>query len=397
MFGAPFAVAEPNRLAISPILDGKLDTEEWDPLATTADGAKTYFQWEPGKLHAAAVVPNGHDAVFSFDMDSNGWLQGKDNIEVRLSFASGKPVATVRLLDATTVAGPTWRTFPGLAAAASVAASSDATSTTYELTLNDPGLASLPTDAGENLSLRIDDPLSTDAPYEPFVPRLMSPVTLGYYRSAGLPKGVRFAPEAEGRSYVAGEQGHIRLTFNGTNAANLQRLELRTEGPAKNDTNMLAVPFPNFDAKGRSFVDYNTGIRDSASIGFRVLHATLTAGDGVSAILETSYRIAPPIDISLVIKPIPTSDIDRSVKVGFYIHSNSMRPVVGDLTASIPEPFKLVNANARGFEVATRRGRLRENLEVYIPANATGTIPVHFTGEANKTKVDQILYLTIGG
>jgi hypothetical protein len=383
-------------LAASPILDGKIDNEEWDPLATIADGAKTYFEWEPGKLHGAAVVPNGRDAIFSFDLDSNGWLQGKDNVEVRVSMASGKPTATVRILDTTNVAGPVWRALAGIDQAVEVAASSDATNTTYEMTLSDPGLGILPGDPGDTIGVRIDDPLSTDPPFEPFVPRVMTPVTLGYHRSAGLPAGVKFSVQNEGRYFVAGERGRIRLLFNGTNADKLQRLELHTEGPAMNDTNTMSLPFPMFDNKGRAYVDFDTGIRPSALVGFRVLKGTLTAGDGISAILETSYRVAPPVDFTRVIEPIKVAPNDRSIKLAYYIHSNSGRPLAGNVSISVPMPFKLVNTNSLQFDVATGRGRLRETFELYVPANTAGVYRIHFTGEAAGKPFDQVGYIAIG-
>ena len=160
---------------------------------------------------------------------------------------------------------------------------------------------------------------------------------------------------------------------------------------------MIAVPFPLFDNKGRSYVDYDTGIRDTAALGFRVLKGSLTAGDGISAVLESSYRIAPPVDLTLVTQPIPLGDNDRSLKLGFYIHSNSTRPLRGAVSITVPEPLKLVNTNAREFEVATSRGRLRMAFELYVPANTSGTFPIHFIGQAKGQKFDQIGYITIGG
>src|SRR4051812_13139307 len=46
-------IADLTRLALTPKLDGKIDTEEWDPFVQS-NGMDTYFQWEPGKLYLAA-------------------------------------------------------------------------------------------------------------------------------------------------------------------------------------------------------------------------------------------------------------------------------------------------------------------------------------------------------
>lgn len=393
---APFQVIETTRLAITPVIDGRIDPEEWDPLGTTADGGKTFFEWEPGQLHGAAIVPLGHDAVFSFDLDADGWLHGKDNLEVRLSMASGKPTATIRIVDATNPDGPVWRTFPGIEQAATVAATSDAANTTYEFTFADPGLGILPTDAGDRVGLRVDDPLSTDPPLDAFIPRIMTPVTLAYSRDAGLPAGVKFKVENPGRYYVPGERERIRLLFNGSDAAKLQQLALSTEGPAKNDTSSMTAPFPPFDAKGRAYVDFDTGIRETASIGFRVLKGTLTSADGVSAILETSYRISPPVDVTMVTQPIKVAANDRSIRMAYYLHSNSGHPLAGAVSLTVPMPLKLVNTVEQKFEMATGRARGRQGFEVYVPAKTTGTFVVHFTGEAGGKPIDQVGYITIG-
>src|SRR4051794_27770199 len=95
-FAAAQAVAESNRIAVTPKINGKLDEEEWDPLASDA-ATKTFFQWEPGRLHAAAAVPNGEDMVVSIDARGNGWLIGSDNLEIRVGSKDGKTTFAARL------------------------------------------------------------------------------------------------------------------------------------------------------------------------------------------------------------------------------------------------------------------------------------------------------------
>src|SRR5208283_2501321 len=82
-FVAPVVVKQTDRLALTPKLDGKIDPEEWDPFSSQG-GLDTYFQWEPRKLHMAARVPVGQDLIVSLDLKGDGWLVGKDNVEVRV-------------------------------------------------------------------------------------------------------------------------------------------------------------------------------------------------------------------------------------------------------------------------------------------------------------------------
>lgn len=395
-FSAPFAIAEPNRIALTPKIDGKLDEEEWDPLATTPD-MKTFFQWEPGKLYLAAVVPNGHDVLASFDLHANGWLIGKDNLEVRVTNGPIKPTITARLMDGTGVQGPKWIDLPGFSLSSSVAATSDGTNTTFEIRIADVGLGILPTDPGTKMLMRIDDPLSTDPPSPAYLPRTLSPVTLVMARAAALPPGLRFNPEMIGRSSVAGEGTRIRLGFNGTNAMKLQRIALRSEGFSRNDTDEHTLVFPKFDDRGRSYVDYGTDIKEGSPEGYRVLRGTLTTADGVSAMVQGSYRVGPIIDFDIPRQTLAVATMDRSIRIPFYIKSNSSKRVSGEVNIVVPEPLKVLNGNEHKISIFSNRGADRQTFDLFLPPNASGTYPIKFAAMVNGKKIEQIEYLTIGG
>jgi len=394
-FSSAFIVAEPNRIALTPKIDGKLDDEEWDLLSTSAD-MKDYFQWEPGKFFIAGVVPNSHDLVASFDLKANGWLIGKDNLEIRISSASGTPTVSARVLDGTNIAGPRWIDLPGFAISSVAAASTDGVNTTYEAAIVDNGLGLIPSEKGAKLMLRIDDPLSTDLPAPAYLPRSLTAVSLVFDRSAALPPGLRFNPEGHGRTSVPGESTRIRLGFNGTNAMKLQRLEMHSEGFSKNDTNQMAVPFPIFDNRGRSFADYNTGIAIGSPEGYRVLKGTLTTSDNISAVLEASYRVGPLVDFEIPRQSIAIEALDRSVKFAFYIKSNSFKKVEGDVTISVPDPLRVLNGAERKIGIYTNRGQDRETFELFLPPNVKGTFPITFSATINKKKIQQVQYITIG-
>ncbi|HQU19658.1 MAG TPA: hypothetical protein PLA92_11485, partial [Fimbriimonadaceae bacterium] len=66
-FATPFEIETPERLMLTPFVDGVLETAEWDSLGD-AGGAVSYLQWEPGVLHLAATSPFGREIVFSLDM-----------------------------------------------------------------------------------------------------------------------------------------------------------------------------------------------------------------------------------------------------------------------------------------------------------------------------------------
>ncbi len=388
-------VLETQRIELTPKIDGKIEEEEWDPF-TVSGSLKTFFQWEPGVIYAAATGPAGQDMILSLDLNSDGWLVGDDNLEARVTTSNGKAQVTVRRLDASNVAGPVWRELPGFVMASECAASTDGGNVTYELRLVDPGLEMIP-DKASKISARIDLVPATDAPSEAYLPRSLASVDLVSTRAAALPAGLRWGVEHANRSVTPGDAAFIRLTFNSKPPVPLKKIELRSEGQARDVTNQVTVPFPGWDDKGRAFVDYTTRIDPGTETGYRLLHGTLTAGDGAPSVLEASYRIAPPVDFELVRKGIGPDVHDRSLVFGYYLTSNTERLVTGEAEITVPSPLKLVNGGqVQKFRIVERRGRLRNTFELFIPGNSSGTFPLTFKVTGNGQTRTYIRYLIVG-
>ena len=394
-FTVAYEVLEPTRMAVTPIVDGKIEEEEWDYLGAAGTG-KAFFQWEPGVLHIAGVVPEGRELLASFDLRQNGWLIGSDNLQLRISMLEGKPIVKARLVDGTRITGPTWIELPGMTMSSTAAARTEAGMTTFEASIADCGIGLIPVESGAKLAIRLDAPLASEANFEPFLPRVLTNVSLDMLRSAALPTGLKVGVEGLGKTVTPGETVRIRLTFNGNSSMNLNKLALRTEGFGRDVTNKLELPFPKFDNKGRAFVDYDTAVAATATRGYRVLKGELTAADGVASMLQSSYRIAPPLDFDLVRNQVATNPNDRSVKYVFYARSNSGKRITGNVNISIPEPLRILNGSTRKIEIAGRQ-RPRYDFEVFMPANTTGTFPVTFKSTLNGVTSEQVGYFTVGG
>jgi len=395
-FQSPFVVTEPNRLALTPKIDGKLDDEEWDPITRSAD-SQMFFNWEPGKLYIAGIVPVGHDLLASFDLHANGWLHGKDNLEVRVGNVQGKVSIVARVMDATDIAGPKWLDLPGFAMSCKAATSTDGKTVVYEASIGDIGLGLIPTEKGAKILMRMDAPASTETSAPAYLPRALTPVTLVMTRFGTLPKGLSFNPEGVGRSSIAGEIARLRMAFDGNNGLKLQKLEMHTEGPAKNDMIQLTAPFPKFDDKGRSYVDYISGLMEGSPEGYRILRGTLSTADNVNTVLECNYRVGPPVDFDLVRQNLPIAALDRSLKFGFYERSNSTKKVTGDVTIVAPEPLRILNGAQRNVSITTVRGQIREEFDLFFPPNISGTFPIKFVATVNGHRYEQIRFITVGG
>lgn len=397
---SPFTVApefaESVRLAITPRIDGKISEEEWDQLG--GGSVTSYFQWQPGKLHFAAKLRVGQDLVTSLDLSGNGWLIGGDNVEVRVKWNGNQPEVFARRLDATRAEGPQWVDADALKGATTVAAMAEGEDWVVEATLSDPGWGLLPEKLGSSIGLRMDAFPTEEPLAEPFVPRVVGMVTLMMDRGRGLPAGLKWESQFQGRSVVPGDSTRIRMTFTGTDALGFKRVDLRTEGLAKDETSSTGFPFPAFDRKNRTFVDYNTQIQPSAEVGWRVLRGTITDGSGATTTLQTCYEIAPVIHFSLEKpKPIMASSEPQKIRLGTIIHSNTRQRVTGVFRVAPPEGWAVDSGDNKTFVIYNARGSKRQVFEVVVPGGYRGAFPIRMTGEVGAKSVTQTVWVLVQG
>jgi len=394
-FQAAPGVAEPVRLALTPKLDGVIQPEEWDEFASSST-AKTYLQWEPGKLHVAGTVPDGNDLLVALDLKGNGWLVGKDNVEIRIGMRGGAPVVTARMLDATRVDGPRWIDLPGIALASLVVAKSDGGSTTYEASLGDGDSGLFPSD-GAKVAARIDGVGNDVPPAEPFLPRVLAPVTFSMSRAAALPNGLRWDVDGQGSYATAGEGIKVRFKFVGNEKLSLQRFSMRTEGLARTATSDGSVPFPPLDGKGRAFVDYTTMIAKDAEPGYRIVQGSLVGEDGIPGIVEASYRIAPWMEVSMPTEPIRSKAVPQTVRLVYYVQSNSFdsRRTDGSVKVRVPQGFRLMDGDDRDFSIFGARGKVRRVFNLEVPSSVTGVFPIVFHLESRGKTIEYTGYLRV--
>ena len=387
-------IADAIRLAATPKIDGVIDPEEWDPFYQSGD-LDSYFEWEPSKLYLAAKAPVGDEIVFSFDLKGNGWLVGRDNLEVRLKRTESGVQVRGRVLDADNKTGPKWIDMPGISTASMAAStiSPDGKTWTVEAALTDPGTGYFPDSPG-GLSARVDA-IPEDAAETPsYVPRLLTPLHFSYKRATGLPGGVYWEPQHEGQYVVPGDTLRLRYTFKGDNAAGLTRIAMRSEGYAKDSTSALELPFPRFDSKNRAFVDYNSKIAPDASVGYRIARAVITSKDGGTAMGQASYRVASPMDMELVPQEIKRSINPNLVKVTVYLRSNTSDKMRGNLHLTPPTGFAVLSGNDSDF-VLYHTGTARKVVQLSIPASAVGTFAVDLTAKVGHDTYHETGYLTI--
>ena len=392
-FVSSFSVRETTRLALTPKLDGKLSEEEWDRFAII-DGVQTYFQWQPGKLHGAATLPVGKDFVASFDLQGDGWLVGADNVEVRISWNKGAPTVRERILDATEVSQPKWVEVATADATVEVGSSSNGSVWTVEFSAADPGRGMLPSAETSTFAMRMDAVDSANSP-QALTPRVVAIVRLGMERD-GLPEGARFKPEYAIKSVVPGESSRVRLTFQGDNTLGFRTIEVRTEGLGKEFAQLKALPFPNFDGKGRALVDYDTRLSAKAPLGYRIVRGTITDGAGKQVLVQCSYEVAEPVSIEM---PPPARLQSRAeeqkIRVSIYLKSNTSKRIDGLFVVQAPAGWTIATGNGTRFTIYSSRASARKAVEFLVPAGAKGTFPFKVTARIGLLDVSEVLWVRL--
>lgn len=391
---SPVSVAQPVRLALSPMLDGKIEAEEWDSLGTF-DGVQAYLQWEPGRIHAAATLDEGKDLIISLDFGADGWLLGKDNLEVRLSMRNGSVEVSERLLDGTSPSGPVWVDAAAFMAATKAQASVEAGKWSVEMSLQDPGLGWIERQPQRPLRVRFDGVDAATPPIEAYMPRETGLVSLQFDRVQDMPEGMNWKPEYRGRSIMPGNQLKLRLTFSRKDEATWSQIETRAEGLAKAGMRSEGLPFPAFDKKNRAFVDYESAIEKDAPYGYRVLRSTLTGQDGKTTIVQTSFAVAPVIEFELVREPIKASDEPKAVRISAYLRSNSTRRVDGRFSVTPPTGWEVESGNNKQFVIANARGSKRQVFSLIVPGGFRGTAPLTLRAEYPGAAFEQLVWITV--
>jgi hypothetical protein len=387
-FNTPNLVAEPERLALTPTIDGVIDPNEWDAFSGEKD-RETYLQWEPGKLHAAANLAAGQDLVLSLDASGNGWLIGKDNFQIRLTWENGVAKLTAQRLDATNPGGPIWLDEPDIERVSVAKGRATENGWAVELSIGDPAYGILPESPESKIGIRLDS-VAAGTGLEPFLPRNLVPCKFGYERGSSLPAGFKWNAQLVSRTAPPGGNMKIRLTFNGSNEMNLQRIDMETRGPGSAEATKLSTLFPKFDRKGRAFVDYLTGIPADAEEGYRILRAVVTDPQGNAAFLRTSYRVAPIVELDIATPTrLKSEDKEQKVRVSFFVRSNSTRKLEGTTTINLPQGWQLVTGEDKRFIIANGRGSVRRVFDAIVPAGAKGSFPITIHAELGDRKFQQ--------
>ncbi|MBS1721717.1 MAG: hypothetical protein JSS66_01790 [Armatimonadetes bacterium] len=391
---AAYTVPQTVRLAITPVLDGKISPEEWDSLSNSG-GCDAYFQWEPETLYFAANAKDGEDVVVSLDMKSDGWLVGDDNLELRIGFKDGQPALSTRKLDSTDPAGPAWKESGILHESIKLMGTKTDSGWSFEASFTPP--ANQTPNVGTKLGLRIDAvPAGSDLGGA-FLPRGMSFVNLQFDLGQNLPSGFSWRPDFLVRSVPVDDSFKVKYGFKRSENVEFSHVEYRAEGYAKDLMATGTKPFPSWDKKGKAGEQYATIIASGAPVGYRVLRLSLKGKDGAETTLRSSFRIADLVEYDVHLpRSLPLDPDARIIRGSVDIRSNGLKRINGNFKFHLPSEWTATRGKETKFTIYHSRGVAKVPLEFIVPKDTVGVFPLTFVGEIGDKVVSKTMYVPVG-
>lgn len=389
--GLQFDAPVTNRIAMTPELDGIIETEEWDHLADV-ERLRTYLQWEPGTLYLGSNAPSGQEVVWSLDLAGDGWLRGNDNLEVRL--IPGAEAVKVRVRRLVSVdANPVWVDDPVVEGLAKVAFKDEGGRWNGELALRELDFRAIRKEL--NFGVRVDEggtlPLSDEVKLRDLVS-----LRLAMERSFGLPSGVSWAPEMPWRTVVAGESVKLRMNFKREGDWSPTRVDMRTLGDAGQHTATHNLPFPNWDKKGRNLVDYNAQVTAGARKGYTLLLARIFGEGNEVVVVQSSYCISDPVSVEAVpFESVKDADGTTVLRGEVTVKSNSEQSLRGEVWYDVPEGWKVGRGQGAKMLIYHNRGSQRFPIVARVPAGTKGLEYVKVRVQVGKDVYSQMLPVVI--
>ena len=353
-------------MALTPVLDGSLSNEEWQPF-----GKDTYLQWEPGVVYFAAVVSDGDDLVIDLDPDGDGWLNGVDNTELRIS--SGSKVAA-RTLDTTPRSGPVWKSKSASNVSVFTTAQDGRWIVEGRITLD----SSKTIKEGSVIGIDMETMPSGASTGPAFLPRSLAYRTLGFDSAENLPDGMEWHSSTKLREVAKEDQ--LRMDFDISGKSDFTSYKLHAEGWAQNMMASVAKPFPGFDRNGHASLQYRSDIASGATAGWRILNASILDADGKEHVLRTSFKIADLIELEVSLPDrIKFSADGQTLKGRVDVRSMGVGRVEGEYAILAPQTWQVVKGGPQRILIFNPRSREPINLEFTLPPGATGDYPITFT------------------
>jgi hypothetical protein len=348
-------------------------------------------------LHWAAVAPDDQDVVLSVDAANDGWRQGRDNYEIRVSMLSElEAEVTLRYLDYSAPLEPEWVNLPLVPQNLVVVPTMLGDGMwSVEATWRPEGVFSV--DLNDKMGVLVDT-VPTGVRQSDTGARPLPVTTLVFDSGQDVPTGMGWDPNHRLRTIPAGDSfTAIYEISKGEAATELERIAFRVEGLGEAYTATMSRPAPDFGDGSRVTVEYETPVAREALPGYRIAVLEATTESGERFTMRSSFKVAELLDfVSGIPEGIEATGEPQKVTGFVRLRSNALGSLRGTFQLIGPPGWNIVRGAEERFLIYHERGEARIGVEFLVPGGLQGTYPLVLRARIGEQVVEETIPFTIG-
>lgn len=381
----PAIVADTSIFKRTPVVDGVIETGEWDVFYTFERGGwevTTFADWDSAGLYVAARSSKPFDLLVLLDADADGWLHGEDNYEFRaVRGEEGAVALAICRYDSRGAVTPTAVPVAPHEASMVRMASGEEDSFVMEMSVPDALIRSLRLTEGRKIGLCVA--VRTGGNESDWTPSGgapgIKPCTLVTKKMAAL-KPLDIGFDLRDYRIARGEElsGRFHLTNTGASTVDAQYFVIAGEGRADAYLSSQKIRLDGIPPKKHITHDVRSIIPSDMPLGSWAIGAEARSGDARLGGALVSFDVVEPFDLSLRLPERPVPADVKDVTFSVVINNNKRSGLRGTAKITLPVGWELWrDADVREF--FARGGAMTSvSFKAKPPLGAIGRIPVKF-------------------
>ena len=374
----------------TPVIDGVISDGEWDIFYSYSSAgfeASTYTDWDSSKIYFGIKANQPVEAIISLDGNADGWFNGSENYEIRLTHSSdGQLNLSAGRYDSKDAKSPVASPIPALATQAIIAKSSQVNGAYFvEVAVPMECLPGVNIFDGKKIGLLFairSETLKADGSAGAWIPAgevgQTNECTLVSKKIASFkPLDVGF--DLRDCKIARGEEllGKFHLTNNGTENVDVKNVVIAGEGRSGEYLSSEKVRFDGISAKRHVSSEIKSVIPLDMPLGSWAIGAEVKTADNRVGGALVSFEIVEAYDLQLNLptKPVPANAKDVTMSV--VVRNNCRHSIRGNVKITMPEGWELwKNAGSKEFAIASQDAITSVTFKAKPPIGASGKIPV---------------------
>ncbi len=395
VFNNPYEVTNKKRMAITPGMNGELDTQFWDMLSSS-NNMLVFHNWEPGVNYFGARVPNGKDVVFSLNLSGSAWLMGEENHEIRVTWHGDKPVYTIRTVDSSNPGHPVFGVGKIVREQIKLVGKQDVNFWNMELKLLGMGRPGF--EIGNKISVRADSINKFQQTPLAIVPRVLNTVELAFERSVNDIPGLSWdaSYNAKVRNVQPGSNFGMNWKVAKPDNVTLKRIKIAPFGMDKEYSTSLSTPMPEYNSYGNAYAPFSANIPKPTPYGYYLMQAKLYRSDDKITLLQSCFQVARPVEFKINYKAkTKKSPTEQTVDGYVTVHSLTTSKLGGRFRLELPAGWELLEGADSTFSIFHPYGHANLYVKFKVPANFSGLAPIKYRVDLGEKIVQQTVYFQV--